>query len=214
MSVLPKSVQKVIEEFERLPGIGPKSAARMAYFFLRAPENRSMQLAKALVELKKNVKTCSHCFNVADADPCAICSDNNRDHSKICVVEEPLDVVALEKSGVFDGVYFVLGGVISPADGIGPENLRMGELKMRLEKDLTEGENKLEVIVATNPSLEGEATASYILDIVRKLREKHADMNEDISVSRLAMGLPTGADLEYADRITLKRSLEGRTSLN
>jgi recombination protein RecR len=231
MSVLPRSVEKVIEEFQRLPGIGPKSAARMAYFFLRAPENRALLLAKALVELKKTIVTCESCYNVADRNPCSICSDSRRDHSKICVVEEPLDVVALEKSGVYEGLYFVLGGVISPADGIGPEELRMGEFGKRLKKELggqvetiTQGagsdsvshtdndkiEKRLEVIMATNPSLEGEATASYILDIVRKFSANSKIPADTIKISRLAMGLPTGADLEYADRLTLKRSLEGR----
>ncbi len=204
MSVLPKSVEKVIESFERLPGIGPKSAARMAYFFLRAPKERSIDLAKALVEMKKSTTTCSSCFNVTDSEPCAICRDEQRDASKICVVEEPLDVVALENSGVYKGKYFVLGGVISPADGIGPEDLRMKELKEKISNSI---EKTLEVIVATNPSLEGEATAAFITDMLKRIKEKK------IKTTRLAMGLPTGADLEYADRLTLKRAMEGRTKI-
>lgn len=204
MSVLPKSVEKVIENFERLPGIGPKSAARMAYFFLRAPKDRSVNLAKALVEMKKNTVTCKSCFNISDGDPCDICEDSRRDAKKICVVEEPLDVVAIEKSGVYDGKYFVLGGVISPAEGIGPEALRMKELRSRIKEG---PDDDIEVIIATNPSLEGEATAAYITDMLGALNDV------SIKVSRLAMGLPTGADLEYADRLTLKRALEGRTKI-
>ncbi|MFH1546913.1 MAG: recombination mediator RecR [bacterium] len=201
---MPKSVEKVIENFERLPGIGPKSASRMAYFFLRAPNERSIDLAKALVEMKKSTMTCNSCFNVSDSDPCKLCSDDSRDSSKICIVEEPLDVVALENSGVFKGKYFVLGGVISPADGIGPENLRVKELKDTIKKS---SEEELEIIIATNPSLEGEATAAFILDMINGIDGKK------IRVSRLAMGLPTGADLEYADRLTLKRAMEGRTKI-
>lgn len=207
MAVLPKSVEKVIEAFERLPGVGPKSAARMAYFFLRAPKNRAEDLANSLVEMKEKVVRCSSCFNVADRDPCDICSDSGRDHSKLCVVEEPLDVVAIEKSGVYDGVYFVLGGAISPADGIGPEELRMSELRRRIEKILQDGMEDLEVIIGTNPTLEGEATAAYVKDLVREINYS----GKDLVVSRLARGLPTGADLEYADSNTLKKALEGRT---
>lgn len=217
MAVLPRSVEKVIEEFERLPGIGPKSAARMAYFFLRAPKDRSAKLAEALVDLKEKTVTCGMCFNVADRDPCDICSDKNRDSDSICVVEEPLDVVALDRSGVYTGLYFVIGGVISPADGIGPEQLRMGELRRRI-KDLLdkerkisapeEGEKTLEVIIATNPSLEGEATAAYIGTMLEQYIAEGK-----LKVTRLARGLPTGADLEYADRLTLKRALEGRSSI-
>lgn len=203
MSVLPRSVEKVIENFERLPGIGPKSAARMAYFFLRAPKDRSMELAKSLVEMKKSTMTCGSCFNVSDSNPCGICADENRDRTKLCVVEEPLDVVAIENSGVFDGNYFVLGGVISPADGVGPENLRIRELK---QKVVNMSDKKIEIIIATNPSLEGEATAAYILDMINGI-------DSNLKVSRLAMGLPTGADLEYADRLTLKRAMEGRTKI-
>lgn len=217
MAVLPRSVEKVIEEFERLPGIGPKSAARMAYFFLRAPKDRSMKLADALIDLKEKTVTCGMCFNVADRDPCDICSDKNRDSDSVCVVEEPLDVVALDRSGVYTGMYFVLGGVISPADGIGPEQLRMGELRRRVRELLGErgmsaqssrGEKTLEVIIATNPSLEGEATASYIGTMLEGYMKKG-----QLRVTRLARGLPTGADLEYADRLTLKRALEGRSTI-
>lgn len=218
MAVLPRSVEKVIEEFGKLPGVGPKSAARMAYFFLRAPRERSEGLAHALIAMKDQTKTCSVCFNVADMDPCAICSDRTRNRTSICVVEEPLDVVALEQSGVYSGTYFVLGGVVSPADGIGPEQLRMRDLKSVVSERAqsvanstrTDGPAELEIIIATNPSLEGEATSAYIHDM---LDEIELPEGVTIRLSRLAVGLPTGADLEYADRQTLKRALEGRTTL-
>ncbi len=217
MAVLPKSVGKVIEELERLPGIGPKSAARMTYFLLRAPKERSSLLAESILKMREETVTCTSCFNIADKNPCSICSDPIRDSSRLCVVEEPLDVVALEHSGVYDGRYFVLGGVVSPAEGIGPEQLRFAELKTKVKEllgtikgeDVSDSsESKLEIIIATNPSLEGEATASYIVEILTKNTSWDANI---LSISRLAMGLPTGADLEYADRLTLKRSLENRT---
>lgn len=212
MGVLPRSVEKVIEAFERLPGVGPKSAARMTYFLLRAPKERSAALAEALIKMKDQTVTCTHCFNIADHDPCRICEDSGRDRMSLCVVEEPLDVVALEMSGVFNGRYFVLGGVVSPAEGIGPEQLRFAELKERvnhLMEEHTAGD-RFEVVIATNPSLEGEATASYIVEV---LKESQREKEKLLKISRLAMGLPTGADLEYADRLTLKRSLEGRTEV-
>ncbi len=207
MAVLPRTVEKVIEEFSRLPGIGPKSAARMAYHYLRSPNKDATELAKVLKEMDENIHFCKQCFNVTDKEICDICSSKLRDRSKVCVVEEPLDVVAFEKSGVFNGIYFVLGGVISPADGIGAEELRFKELKDLITNLLKEKE-KVEVIVATNPSLEGEATANYIADLFKKLLKE-----EKIELTRLAMGLPTGADLEYADRLTLKRALEGRRNI-
>lgn len=207
MSVLPKSVEKVIEEFGRLPGIGPKSASRMAYHYLRSPNNDASKLANALLEMEEKVKNCSKCFNVTDKEECDICSSPLRKDEKICVVEEPLDVVAFENSGIYDGVYFVLGGVISPAEGIGSDELRFKELKQRVEELLKKNEF-VEVIVATNPNLEGEATASYIMDLFKNLLKEGR-----IKLTRLAMGLPTGADLEYADRLTLKRALEGRRNI-
>ncbi|MBN1618795.1 recombination protein RecR [Candidatus Dojkabacteria bacterium] len=214
MAVLPSCVRKVISEFEKLPGVGPKSAARMAYFFLRAPSERSVELAKALVQMKKDIVVCKTCFNVSDKNPCDICSDSSRNKHKVCVVEELLDVVAIEASGVYDGLYFVLGGVISPADGIGPENLRMGQLRNRIISYFDSASDNsdtelLEIIIATNPSLEGEATSSYIIDMLSSINEID---HSKIKISRLAMGLPTGADLEYADRLTIKRAIEGRTN--
>jgi len=207
MAVLPKSVEKVIEEFSKLPGIGPKSAARMAYHYLRSPNKDATELAKALEDMDENVHFCKQCFNVTDKEVCDICSSKLRDRSKLCVVEEPLDVVAFEKSGVFNGIYFVLGGVISPADGIGAEELRFKDLE-KLLNDLLKEKKKVEVIIATNPSLEGEATANYIADLFKNLLKEGK-----IELTRLAMGLPTGADLEYADRLTLKRALEGRRNI-
>lgn len=207
MSVLPKSVEQVIDEFSKLPGIGPKSASRMVYHFLRSPNKDATKLAKALTQMDLEVKNCSKCFNVSDKDICDICSSKLRKTNKLCVVEEPLDVVAFENSAVYDGFYFVLGGVISPADGIGADEIRFTELKDRVDELLKENDT-VEVIVATNPNLEGEATSNYILDLFKNLLKEGK-----IKISRLAMGLPTGADLEYADRLTLKRALEGRRDI-
>ena len=207
MSVLPKSVEQVIDEFSKLPGIGPKSASRMVYHFLRSPNKDATKLAKALTQMDLEVKNCSKCFNVSDKDICDICSSKLRKTNKLCVVEEPLDVVAFENSAVYDGFYFVLGGVISPADGIGADEIRFVELKGRVDELLKENDT-VEVIVATNPNLEGEATSNYILDLFKNLLKEGK-----IKISRLAMGLPTGADLEYGDRLTLKRALEGRRDM-
>jgi recombination protein RecR len=157
--------------------------------------------------MDKEVKNCTKCFNVSDKDECDICSSKLRKRDKICVVEEPLDVVAFENSGIYDGLYFVLGGVISPAEGIGEEEIRFKELKARVDELLRDADT-IEVIIATNPSLEGEATASYVIDLF-----KDEFKNNRVKITRLAMGLPTGADLEYADRLTLKRALEGRRGI-
>ncbi len=200
MSVLPKSVTKVVEGFEKLPGVGPKSAARMVYHFLRSPNQDASKLGKSLIEMEESVVFCQKCFNVSDKEECNLCTSKLRDNRKICIVEESLDVLAFENSGVFNGLYFVLGGVLSPADGIGAEELRFPELKKRI-KELSE-ENELELIVATNPSLEGEATMVYIQELLKEFK--------NVKITRLAMGLPTGADLEYADALTLRRALEGR----
>ncbi len=204
MSILPKSVEKVIDEFGRLPGVGPKSASRMAYHYLRSPNMDASKLAHALLEMDESVTNCQKCFNVTDKEICDICSSPIRKKDRICVVEEPLDVVAFENSGVYEGVYFVLGGVISPAEGITSEELRFAEMKRRVNELLAENGN-LEIIIATNPNLEGEATASYIYDLFKTEAKEGR-----IKITRLAMGLPTGADLEYADRLTLKKALEGR----
>ena len=207
MAVLPKSVENVINEFSKLPGVGPKSASRMTYHYLRSSKNDATKLANALMEMDKEVTNCTKCFNVSDKEVCDICSSKLRKQDKLCVVEEPLDVVAFENSGIYDGLYFVLGGVISPAEGIGEDEIRFKDLRKRVNELLGEYDS-LEIIIATNPSLEGEATASYIIDLfASELKE------EKIKITRLAMGLPTGADLEYADRLTLKRALEGRRGI-
>ncbi len=211
MSVLPKSVEQVIEEFSRLPGVGPKSASRMAYHYIRSSNQDATKLASALVEMDQEVKYCKECFNVTDKEVCDLCSSPLRKKNKLCVVEEPLDVVAFENSAVYDGLYFVLGGVISPAEGIGEDELRFKDLEKRVKELLNllnENEALIEVIIATNPSLEGEATASYIIDLLKELSKEGK-----VKITRLAMGLPTGADLEYADRLTLKRALEGRRDI-
>jgi recombination protein RecR len=200
MAVLPRVVIKVIEEFERLPGVGPKSAARMAYHFLRSPNGDASKLGKNLIDMDEQIVFCSKCFNVAEKEECDLCSSPLRDKSKLCVVEESLDIVAFESSGIFNGLYFVLGGVISPADGVGAEELRFPELKKRVEE--LAKDTDLEIIIATNPSLEGEATLAYIQDLLKGVKK--------VTITRLAMGLPTGADLEYADTLTLRRALEGR----
>jgi recombination protein RecR len=207
MSVLPQSVEKVINEFSKLPGVGPKTAARMTYHYLRSPNHDAKKLSEALEDMDLNVTFCKKCFNVSDKKICDICSSPTRKKEKLCVVEEPLDVIAFENSAVYDGLYFVLGGVISPAEGIGAEDLRFKELNKRV-KELLDQVDKLEIIIATNPNLEGEATASYINDMFEKQLKEGT-----IVISRLAMGLPTGADLEYADRLTLKRALEGRRNI-
>ena len=189
-------VARLIEEFHKLPGIGPKSAQRLTYYLLRAPAEEARALAEAILEVKEKTVLCSVCQNIADSDPCAICSNPERDHGAICVVEEPLDILALERAGAYKGLYHVLHGVISPMDGIGPEELKVQELLSRLRSG-----DVREVIMATNPNLEGEATAMYIARLISPL---------GVKVTRLARGLPVGADLEYADNVTLARALEGR----
>jgi recombination protein RecR len=189
-------VARLIEEFHKLPGIGPKSAQRLTYHLLRAPADDARALAEAILEVKEKTVFCSVCQNIADSDPCAICSNPERDHGAICVVEEPLDILALERAGAYKGLYHVLHGVISPMDGIGPEELKVQELLSRLRSG-----DVREVIMATNPNLEGEATAMYIARLISPL---------GVKVTRLARGLPVGADLEYADNVTLARALEGR----
>lgn len=199
---LPRSVRNLIDAFERLPGIGPKTAARLAYYLLQAPETEALSFAKSLTELKKETKVCSICKNIDEADPCSVCADANRDRSLICVVERPLDVLALEKSGKYPGLYHVLGGAISPLNNVGPEQLYIDDLVKRLEVRGQRSEVG-EVILATNASLEGEATAMYLSKLIKS---KFAQ----VKVTRIGRGLPVGADLEYADEITLTRAMEGR----
>ncbi len=200
-SAAPKPVERLIEAFARLPGIGPKTASRLTYFLLRAPEGESLELAEALREMRTHTRFCSLCFNITsnDDDPCLICSDANRDSSKICLVEEPLDVLALERTGEYSGRYHVLHGALSPIDGIGPDDLRIAELMGRLQGGAIQ-----ELIIATNPTLEGEATAMYI--------KQSMDVGE-VRITRLARGLPSGGDLEYADITTLSQALRGRSEI-
>ncbi|HAX24215.1 MAG TPA: recombination mediator RecR [Thermomicrobiales bacterium] len=192
-------VARLIDELGRLPGVGPKSASRMAYFLLRAPREQALALAEAVIEVKDRIILCSRCFNITEEDPCAVCQDTTRDQRVICVVEEPLDVLALDRTGEYRGLYHVLHGAISPVDGIGPDKLRIRELVERVER-----ERPAEVILAMNPNIEGDATAMYI---ARQL------VSTGITISRPASGLPVGGDLEYADEITLGRALTGRRVL-
>lgn len=189
----------LIEELGRLPGIGPKSAQRLAIHLLHTPESRVKPLGEAILGLRNNVMFCRECWNIAESDPCPICGNEERDRTSICVVEDVLDVVALEKTREFKGVYHVLHGVLSPINGVGPDQLKMEELFARVQGD---GQRVVkEVILATNPSLEGEATALYI--------QKRL-LTDDVKLTRIARGLPVGGDLEYADEITLSRALKGR----
>lgn len=199
MSTVAKPVARLIDEFSRLPGIGPKTASRLTFYLLRVPDEQALALAEALRNLTEQVVYCESCCNIADRSPCSVCSSAERDRSTICVVEEPLDVMALERTHEYKGVYHVLHGAISPVDGIGPADLRIDELMSRLR-----GHAVTEVILATNPNLEGEATAMYLEQLIKPL---------GIRVTRPAYGLPVGGDIEYADEVTLVRALEGRREL-
>ncbi len=195
----PEPIAKLIDAFSRLPGIGPKTAARLAFFVLRMKEEEVIDFAKALVSVKRNLTYCSVCCNITDTDPCRICSDKTRDVSVICAVQEPKDVVAMERTREFSGHYHVLHGAISPIEGIGPDDIRIAELVKRLGDDRVQ-----ELILATNPNIEGEATAMYLSRLVKPF---------GIKVTRIAHGLPVGGDLEYADEVTLSKALEGRREL-
>ncbi len=203
---LPRSVRKLIEELSKLPGIGPKSAQRLAMYLLRSPDRKLTELGESILKLRENVVFCSTCWNISEESPCEICSSPERDKSSICVVEEILDVVALEKTKEFRGVYHVLHGALSPVDGIGPDQLKLGSLFSRvqagIEKEDGDKEKIKEIILATNPSLEGEATALYI--------QKNLP-SENLRITRIARGLPVGGDLDYADEVTLSRALQGRS---
>lgn len=195
---LPKAIEKVIESFERLPGVGPKTAQRLTFYLLHVPQSDLEDMAEALTMLKKETVMCSVCANIGDTDPCWICIDNSRDKETICIVEDPLDVLAIEKGGKYKGVYHVLHGVIDPLNSMGPDDIYIPQLILRLKKDKAK-----ELILATNPTVEGEATALYIVREVGK-------MNNGIKITRIGRGLPIGADLEYADETTIERALEGR----
>ncbi|HPU94819.1 MAG TPA: recombination mediator RecR [Candidatus Gracilibacteria bacterium] len=226
---LPKSVRALIEEFSKLPGIGQKSAQRLAMHLLKSPHSKIEPLGKAVLDLKEGILFCEECWNIADSNPCSICTDSARDHGKICVVEEILDAAAIERTGDYDGLYHVLHGVLSPVDGVGVEELKIRELIERVKKSFKNidernigtnvgGQDTIEnakenlescvpvreIIMATNPSLEGEATALYIQ---KQLREF------DVQITRIARGIPTGGDIEYSDELTLSRALKGRGEL-
>ncbi|MFD1992712.1 recombination mediator RecR [Paenibacillus nicotianae] len=195
----PEPIAKLIEAFTHLPGVGPKTAGRLAFHVLRMKEDDVIDFAKALVNVKRNLHYCSVCGNITDTDPCQICQDKTRDASVICVIQEAKDLVAMERTREFDGYYHVLHGAISPIEGIGPDDIKLKELLNRLSDERVQ-----EIILATNPNIEGEATAMYISRLVRPF---------NIKVTRIAHGLPVGGDLEYADEVTLSKALEGRREL-
>lgn len=200
---IPKALNNMIESFQKLPGIGPKSAQRLSYYLLHVPESELKNFADNLVDLKKNTVLCSVCKNVSETDPCGVCLDLHREKETILVVEQPLDVLAIERTGKYKGVYHVLHGAISPLDNIGPDEIFTKEL---IERVGTNGSTKIkEVIIATNPTMEGDATAMYL--------KKQLATNSEATVTRLGMGIPTGADLEYADETTLTQAIEGRRQM-
>jgi recombination protein RecR len=203
-SAVIEPVARLVEAFSRLPGIGPKTAQRLTYHLLRAPDAEARTLARALIAVRDEVVFCDTCFNISDAPLCPICRDPGRDHGRLCVVEEPLDVLAIERTGEFRGRYHVLHGAISPIDGIGPDRLKIRELLARVDEADAAGARMEEVILATNPTLEGEATAMYLGE---RLEGRVG------SVTRIARGIPVGGDLEYADDVTLIRALQGRREL-
>jgi len=204
-SVVIEPVARLIEAFARLPGIGPKTAQRLTYHLLRAPDAEARALATALVAVRDEVVFCERCFNISDAPLCPICRDPGRDLTRLCVVEEPLDVLALERTGEYRGRYHVLHGAISPIDGIGPDRLRIRELLARVDEAAAEDRPFAEVILATNPTLEGEATAMYLAERLD---------GQVGSITRIARGIPVGGDLEYADEVTLIRALQGRRAVD
>lgn len=196
MSIYPPSLEKLINQLTKLPGIGQKSAARVALFILKCDRDLAEGLARSIIDVKDKIRFCSTCFNITDQDPCEICADISRNKGLLCVVEGPGDQLAIESSGIFKGIYHVLHGVLSPLDGIGPNDLKIGELVNRIEKESIE-----EVILATNPTAEGEATASYLSKLL---------MPKGVKISRIAMGIPMGADIKYMDPMTLKHALTTR----
>jgi len=191
-----EAINKLIQEFSKLPGIGPKSAQRLTYYLLRSPEEQTKLLAEAILSVKQKTKLCSICCNVTESDLCLICHSNQRNRTKICIVEQPQDILALEHTGIYNGLYHVLHGAISPTEGVGVNDIRIKELMSRLQDSSVD-----EVILATNPNLEGEQTAMYLNKLISPL---------GIRVTRLARGLPFGTELEYADDVTLTRAIEGR----
>lgn len=199
MEYFPKPISKLIEEFSKLPGVGKKTAQRLAFYVLNMKKEEALSLANAIVNAKRDIKYCSICGNLTDRDPCLICSNKRRDETLICVVEDPKDIVAMERTKEFKGLYHVLHGSISPMEGIGPEDIRIRELLIRIKNCPVK-----EVILATNPTIEGEATAMYISKLIKPM---------GIKTTRIAHGIPVGGDLEYADEVTLSKALEGRREI-
>lgn len=199
MHYYPRSIRNAIRSISRLPGIGEKTAERLAMHILRAPRGEAEQLARSILELKAKTLLCRRCFGLSDAPVCSICSNNGRDQRLLCVVEQPADMVSLEKSGAFNGLYFVLGGTLSPMDGIGPGDLRIRELATRIEEG-----NVREIILATSTTVEGESTAAYLSDTLKR---------HPLKLSRIASGVPIGGDLKYVDQVTLRRAMEGRRDI-
>lgn len=199
MPIHSKSLQRLISALHRLPGIGPKSAQRLAFHILKSSRAEANELAQAILAAKEKMKSCSVCGNITDSDPCLICDDSTRDGSTICVVEQPQDIFIFEKMGEYKGTYHVLMGALSPLDGVGPDDLKIKELVTRIEQDKIK-----EVIIATNPNVEGEATAAYLSKLIKPL---------GVKVTQLAQGMPMGSDLEYADEVTLAKALEGRREI-
>jgi recombination protein RecR len=196
----PEPVARLIEAFQRLPGIGPRTAQRLTFFLLKRPAEEVRELAESLLSVKSNISHCSRCFNVTDTDPCRICADPARNSRLLCIVEEPNDLLAMERTGEFRGRYHVLLGALSPLDGVGPEDLKLRELFRRLDSEPVE-----EIIIATNPNVEGEATAIYLAKLLKPIGAR---------LTRIARGLPVGGDLEYADQVTLSKALEGRKEIS
>ena len=199
MSYYPKSIQNLIKNIARLPGIGEKTAERLALHLLRAARQEAEQLARSILDIKDSVRFCSRCFALSDDELCHMCSDPNRDPLVLCVVEQPADMVAIEKSGAFHGMYHILSGALSPMDGIGPEKIRIRELIARIQKDQVK-----EVVLATSTNVEGEATASYIAELLTKYQ---------VNVTRIASGVPMGGDLKYVDQVTIKKAMETRHAI-
>jgi len=204
MAEFPKGIKNLVAAFERLPGIGPKGATRLAFYLLNTPKSYVVDLADCLVKMKEEIKICKTCFSVSEQDICSICQDSRRNTRQICVVERAIDVMAIENMGGFKGIYHVLGGVVNPLEHVSPDDLKIDELVERVKNKLSENDEEIEVILATNPTMEGEATALYIKKKLDGLK---------IKLSRIGSGLPIGADLEYADQATLSRALDGRRDI-
>ncbi len=208
---IPKAIQNLIESFERLPGVGPKTAQRLTFYLLHVPQGELDRFSQAVESLKKGTTICSICMSIDETDPCSICSDPHRDKSTICVVEEPLDVLALEKNGKYKGIYHVLHGRIDPLNNIGPDEIYIAQLLSRIRNSIRQAQGKnelgiMEVILATNPTMEGEATAMFLAKQLKGL-------DSQLRITRIGRGLPVGADIEYADDITLQRAMEGRSEI-